>query len=68
MVDHVCSIRSGGARLAIDATKAMCWSHHSQKTCRVGGRFGRTPDPIQRGCDVNGLLLDPGHRWRATKP
>jgi 5-methylcytosine-specific restriction enzyme A len=60
-VDHVTSINAGGDPLAWSNLAASCHICHSRKTYFVE-RLGRDRVPV-KGCDINGLPLDPAHFW-----
>lgn len=65
-VDHVISRRRGGAPLDRANARALCRSHHSEKTARRDGGFGNKRgdgDVRARGCGVDGRPLDPLHPW-----
>lgn len=61
-VDHIVSIKSGGdAFPTIDGLRSLCPPCHSIKTNaldRAGGKGGGV-----KGCDENGLPLDPDHAF-----
>src|ERR1700733_12938503 len=68
-VDHVESRRLAPAR-ELDPTNvtAVCKPHHSSKTAQEDGGFGnprRKAVLRVKGCDANGVPLDPAHRWRS---
>ena len=59
-VDHVVSIASGGhAFPPLDGLMALCPSCHSIKTNAKDRKGGK--GVAFKGCDVNGLPLDPDH-------
>lgn len=59
-VDHVVSIRSGGPAFpALAGLRSLCASCHSIKTNALDRRGGK--GVAFKGCDVNGLPLDPDH-------
>jgi 5-methylcytosine-specific restriction endonuclease McrA len=63
-VDHIKSRRKGGADYDWNNLAQFCWGHHSQKTCRVDGGFGRSPSTKPApGCDVNGMPTAKDHPW-----
>ena len=67
VVDHVTSRRAGGAPFAEHNLRPLCWMHHSAKTVRHDGGFGRAPSAapaVSYASDARGMPLDPGHRWR----
>jgi 5-methylcytosine-specific restriction enzyme A len=43
----------------------LCKSHHSEKTRRE--MLGLAEPAAVRGCDANGMPLDPDHPWNAEK-
>lgn len=59
-VDHVVSIASGGyAFPALDGLRSLCPPCHSIKTNALDRRGGK--GVAIKGCEVNGLPLDPDH-------
>ena len=65
-VDHKIALRKGGAGLEWSNVEALCHSCHSRKTAARDGGFGnaRSDRPlIERGCDENGVPVDPNHHW-----
>lgn len=59
-VDHIVSIKSGGPAFPeMNGLRALCHSCHSIKTTALDRRGGK--GVAIRGCDVNGLPLDPAH-------
>lgn len=66
-VDHVVSIASGGDPLpTLDGLMSMCAGCHSIKTNakdRAGGK-----GVAFKGCDVDGLPLDPEHPFMGGNP
>jgi hypothetical protein len=60
-VDHRLAIRDGGAVWDPDNLVACCTECHNRKT-RYVEQLGR--DVPVKGCDPNGLPLDPNHWWR----
>lgn len=66
-VDHSEHIRFKGDERAWDVMKlrSSCWPCHGAKTAR-GPEAGaaQTTKPM-KGCDVDGLPLDPSHPFRA---
>lgn len=68
-VDHVQTRRQSPHReLDPSNVQALCVSHHSSKTAQADGGFGnRRGVAVLRvkGCDANGVPLDPSHRWRS---
>lgn len=66
-VDHVVPINEGGAPFpSHEGLTSYCHSCHSAKTAR-GAEAGaiRSSKP-RRGCDANGIPLDPAHPWRKS--
>jgi 5-methylcytosine-specific restriction protein A len=64
-VDHIRSIRDGGAIYDLANLRANCASCHSRKTASQDRGFGNVPGERKvPGCDRNGLPLDPAHPWR----
>lgn len=63
-VDHVRAISDGGAPFpGLDGLRSYCQPCHSAKTARgVEAGAVRSSKP-RKGCDVNGLPLDPNHPW-----
>lgn len=55
-VDHYIAISNGGDPYDYDNLRSVCHSCHSKKTAS-GERV--------KGCDKNGLPLDPTHPWVA---
>ena len=64
-VDHVVALKDGGAPFDLENLRSMCATCHNRKTSYVDGGFGhkrKTRAPL-KGCDVNGMPLDPEHPW-----
>jgi len=64
-VDHVRALKDGGEPLDPENLASRCHPCHSLKTAHVDGGFGnqrKASAPI-KGCDVNGMPLDPAHPW-----
>lgn len=60
-VDHIVSIRRGGARLHWDNLQSVCRACHSQKSAYVDQRGKAVPT---KGCDpATGRPLDQSHWW-----
>lgn len=58
-VDHIKRIKEGGAKRDADNLQSLCHRHHSEKTnAEKAGRAW-----IKRGCDADGMPLDPAHPW-----
>jgi 5-methylcytosine-specific restriction endonuclease McrA len=54
-VDHIIDLNDGGDLLpALEGLMSLCLSCHSLKTA-TGNAF--------KGCDINGMPLDPAHPW-----
>ncbi|WP_424813555.1 HNH endonuclease [Roseococcus sp. YIM B11640] len=67
-VDHKVPRRRGGAALDPRNFQALCHSHHSEKTARKDGGFGRRPGEVTfKGCEASGRPIDPGHPWRRAR-
>ena len=62
-VDHVVALVQGGAPLDEDNVQSLCQPCHAQKT-RVEEQLGQ-PRRV-KGCDANGVPLDPAHHWHDT--
>ncbi|MCA1259418.1 HNH endonuclease [Nitratireductor aquimarinus] len=61
-VDHITPMRQGGAPRDRANLQSLCGTCHRQKT--GAERAGKTwTPPKHRGCDVNGMPLDPAHPW-----
>lgn len=59
-VDHRVAIKAGGPAFPeIDGLRSLCHSCHSIKTNALDRRGGK--GIAIKGCDVNGLPLDPAH-------
>ena len=67
-VDHVVAVARGGGALDLENCRSVCKPCHSAKTAEVDGAFGNARRERQRvrGCDVNGIPLDPAHPWNET--
>lgn len=66
-VDHIKPISNGGEAFpSHDGLASYCHPCHSAKTAR-GAEAGaiRSTKP-RKGCDVNGMPLDPEHHWRKS--
>jgi 5-methylcytosine-specific restriction enzyme A len=63
-VDHIIEHR-GDHKLFWDETnwQPLCTMHHSQKTMHAIRETARGRPVLQRGCDVNGIPLNPNHPW-----
>jgi 5-methylcytosine-specific restriction enzyme A len=63
-VDHLVAIKKGGDPFPpLYALLSLCASCHSTKTRQIeqlGRKF------LYRGCDINGMPLDPDHPWNRT--
>jgi hypothetical protein len=64
-VDHRVAIARGGEAFDLENLASLCASCHSRKTASMDGAFGnaRKERMRVRGCDVNGMPLDPEHPW-----
>ena len=68
-VDHLDPVRTAPSR-ALDPlnVQALCHAHHSAKTAGADGGFGNPRGggaPLRvKGCDADGVPLDPRHPWR----
>lgn len=63
VVDHVTPISAGGPAFpGLDGLRSYCPPCHNAKTFHVDRR-GRARAPI-KGCDADGIPLDPDHPWR----
>ena len=58
-VDHIVPISLGGAELDPDNLRSLCRPCHSKVTAR---QLSKTDKPM-KGCDANGLPIDPAHPW-----
>ncbi len=56
VVDHIKPIRDGGTN-AWDNLQPLC------KRCHDGAKQSFEATGKMRGCDADGLPLDPGHHW-----
>jgi len=64
-VDHIQSMKSGGAALDLANLQTLCASCHSRKTAHLDGAFGRERGdrvPV-KGCGSDGMPNDPEHPW-----
>jgi len=69
-VDHIESIRSGGAAFDLNNLKSLCVGCHSRKTVYVDGGFGRQKKEYEiraKGCGADGLPIDPNHHWNCDQ-
>ena len=63
-VDHDLAINQGGEAFPpIHELTSMCPSCHGAKTARGPEAGAAQTDKPRRGCDVNGIPLDPRHPW-----
>lgn len=65
-VDHIRSLRKGGAPFDQANTQALCHPHHSVKTARLDhpGRKANLAPLRAHGCDADGWPLSPEPPWR----
>jgi 5-methylcytosine-specific restriction enzyme A len=61
-VDHIQPISAGGDHWDPDNLQSLCIRCHNAKT-RNMDQLGKAEAPI-KGCDANGMPLDPHHWWR----
>ena len=61
-VDHIQTIRSGGAPYDRNNLQSLCHQHHSEKTGldKLGIDFNEW---MMRGCNPDGTPRDPSHPW-----
>ena len=64
-VDHILAIRQGGDPWQWENLRSLCHSCHTRKTSHVEVH-GQDGVPM-KGCDVNGMPLDPKHHWNQRK-
>jgi 5-methylcytosine-specific restriction endonuclease McrA len=65
VVDHLVALSAGGDPYPpLYALLSLCDRCHNTKT-RVVEQLGR--DFMVRGCDVNGMPLDPNHPWNRER-
>lgn len=63
-VDHVVPISEGGPPYPDhDGLASYCPSCHSAKTARGTEAGAAATSKPRRGCDQNGMPLDPSHPW-----
>jgi len=68
-VDHVRSIASGGPAFPLlSGLESMCSGCHGRKTSHLDRPDRRAGSGLMRGCDADGLPLDPNHEWRRENP
>jgi 5-methylcytosine-specific restriction enzyme A len=66
-VDHLMPRHAGGSLTDPGNLQSLCWAHHQDKT--LADRARRTGRPVRRraprvkGCDADGMPLDPDHWW-----
>jgi 5-methylcytosine-specific restriction endonuclease McrA len=72
-VDHDKTVRGGADFWDQINWVGLCQSHHSQKTNRFDGGFGRAVKEkgnerlIVRGCNPDGTPKDPLHHWNKPR-
>lgn len=67
-VDHITPVESGGPEYDLSNLQSLCQRCHSAKTAMADGGFGNRRGKARiRGCDVNGMPLDPNHPWNQEK-
>jgi len=67
-VDHVQAISDGGEPFDLSNLRSLCVSCHSRKTVYKDGGFGKGRQEYKiraKGCDTNGLPIDPNHPWNS---
>jgi 5-methylcytosine-specific restriction protein A len=63
-VDHRLAISQGGDPFPpLDDLSSKCAPCHSRKTVRSGEAGAVRTDKPMKGCDADGLPLDPAHPW-----
>lgn len=63
-VDHIKAIRDGGEPFpSLTGLRALCPSCHSSKTNRLDNPHSYGYGTGPKGCDLNGMPLDPDHPW-----
>ena len=60
-VDHIVPIKDGGEPFDFSNVRSLCHEDHSRVT--RAAQYGR--EVVIKGCDVNGMPLDPGHWWNS---
>lgn len=67
-VDHRKAISDGGdAFPEIAGLASLCASCHSAKTARGPEAGAIKTNRPRKGCDINGMPLDPDHPWNRDK-
>jgi 5-methylcytosine-specific restriction protein A len=65
-VDHKIAISQGGEAFPeIEGLSSKCTPCHSRKTVRSAEAGAVRTDKPMKGCDADGLPLDPKHWWNA---
>ena len=60
-VDHIVAVKAGGDPFpTLDGLRSLCVSCHNRKT-RIVEQQGK--ELTVKGCDANGMPLDPVHPW-----
>jgi len=65
-VDHVIAINDGGELFDLDNLRSLCLRCHSRKTVYRDGGLGQKKREYvinAKGCNKNGLPIDPNHHW-----
>ncbi len=62
VVDHVLSRRNGGADTLANL-RHLCRAHDNSIKERANGERANGGKLVVKGCDANGLPIDPSHAW-----